>query len=158
MKTFWNGERMRKQFDQWAKELQELILEEDRKIFSPQVIDNYIRPRNLKEISDPDGVATVTGPCGDTMVIALKIEHGRIGEIGFLTDGCGPTVACGSMVTRMAADRPVEDAVGIAQGDLLEALGGLPLSHVHCAKLAVDTLQQAIQDCPKRGGESDAKR
>lgn len=158
MKTFWNGERMRKRFDQWAQELQELILEEDRKIFSPQVIDNYLKPKNLRQISDPDGKAAVTGPCGDTMVITLKIDGGRIGEIGFLTDGCGPTVACGSMVTQMAVDVPLKVATGIGRDSLLKALGGLPQSHLHCAKLAVDTLQQAIQDFQKHGGDQDAKR
>jgi nitrogen fixation NifU-like protein len=150
---------MEKPFDKWAKELQELILEEDRKIFSPQVIDNYLKPQNLKEIRDPDGKGTVTGPCGDTMYIGLKISKGCIAEIGFLTDGCGPTVACGSLLTEMAMGRSLTEVAAINQGDLLKALGGLPDSHLHCAKLATDTLHQAIENCQdKGGGESNAKR
>ncbi|MFC1683484.1 iron-sulfur cluster assembly scaffold protein [Candidatus Zixiibacteriota bacterium] len=144
---------MQKSFDQWAKELQELILEEDRKIFSPQVIDNYLKPKNLKQISDSDGKATLTGPCGDTMYIALKLNGDKIVEIGFLTDGCGPTVACGSMVTQMAVGRTLVEAVALGKEDLLRALGGLPESHLHCAKLAVDTLQETLRDCEDRGGE-----
>ncbi len=149
---------MNKPFHQWAKELQELILEEDRKIFSPQVIDNYLHPQNLREIPDPAGKASITGPCGDTMYVGLKLEGDKIAEIGFLTDGCGPTVACGSMLTQMVSGRTLTEAVAIGQEELLKVLGGLPESHMHCAKLAVDTLHKALKDCEKTGGESNAKR
>jgi nitrogen fixation NifU-like protein len=149
---------MDRSFDEWAKELQELILEEDRKIFSPRVMDHYLHPRHLKKISQPDGVASITGPCGDTMYVALRLENGRVAEIGFLTDGCGPTVACGSMIAQMALDKTPSRAAGIEQGDLLDALGGLPESHVHCAKLAVDTLQEALKNCAPEGSGSDAEK
>jgi len=149
---------MEKSFDQWAKELQEMILEEDRKIFSPQVIDHYLYPKNLKEVSDPSSAATVTGPCGDTMYIGVKIVGDRIMEIGFLTDGCGPTVACGSMITQMVSGKTLLEASAFGSKELLEALGGLPDSHLHCAQLAVDALQQTLKDCQGSGGKSDAKR
>lgn len=158
MKPFWSGERMTTDFDQWARELQEMILEEDRKIFSPRVIDEYLHPRHLKKLDSPDAIATVTGPCGDTMVMGLKVEHGRIDEIGFLTDGCGPTVACGSVLSQMARGKTLDRALAIAVHQLLTELGGLPDSHLHCARLAVDTLQKTIQNYHDAGGESDAER
>jgi nitrogen fixation NifU-like protein len=148
---------MNTDFDQWAKELQEMILEEDRKIFSPRVIDEYLHPKHLTKIDRPDGSATVTGSCGDTMVMGLRIRDGRIAEIGFLTDGCGPTVACGSVLAQMACRKPLDQAMGIAVHQLLKELGGLPDSHLHCARLAVDTLQKAIQDYQRSGGEPDAE-
>ena len=148
---------MDKSSDQWAKELQELILAEDRKIFSPRMIDNYLKPRNLREISDPHGKSVVTGPCGDTMYIGLKINKDRIVEIGFLTDGCGPTVACGSILTQLALGKTITEAAALDQEALLIALGELPESHLHCPKLAVDTLRQALKNCEDRGGESHAE-
>jgi len=158
MKPFWSGERMTTDFDQWAKELQEMILEEDRKIFSPRVIDEYLHPRCLRKLDHPDATATVTGPCGDTMVMGLRIRDGRIAEIGFLTDGCGPTVACGSVLAQMVESKTLDQALTIAVHQLLRELGGLPDSHLHCARLAVDTLQKAIQNYHGLGGEDDAKR
>ena len=158
MKPFWSGERMTTDFDQWAKELQEMILEEDRKIFSPRVIEEYLHPRHLEKLDQPDGSATVTGSCGDTMVMGLKIRDGRIAEIGFLTDGCGPTVACGSVLSQMARSKTLDQALDIAVHRLLKELGGLPDSHLHCARLAVDTLQTAIQNYQHSGGEHDAQR
>jgi nitrogen fixation NifU-like protein len=149
---------METDFQQWAKELQELILEEDRKIFSARVIDEYLHPKNLKKIADPDGTAAITGPCGDTMYMTVKLSEDRITDIGFLTDGCGPTVACGSVLTQMALGRTAVEAAAIGREDLLEVLGGMPESHLHCVKLAVDTLCQVLQNCEDRGGESDAQR
>ena len=149
---------MDESFQEWAEKLQELLLEEDRKIFSPQVIENYLKPHNLKEIPQPDGMAVLTGPCGDTMYIGLKADQGRIVEIGFLTDGCGPTVSCGSMLTKLVQGRTLKEAAAIEQEDLLRALGGLPESHLHCVKLAVDTMGRALKNCQHRGGEPDAQR
>jgi nitrogen fixation NifU-like protein len=149
---------MSQDFDQWAKELQDLILEEDRKIFSPRVIDEYLHPKYLGKIDHPDGTATVTGPCGDTMVMGLRIGGGRIAEIGFLTDGCGPTVASGSVLAQMARGLTLDQAKAIDVARLLKEIGGLPDSHLHCAQLAVDTLRKAIETVSASGGEYDAKR
>ena len=44
-----------------------------------------------------------------------------------MTDGCGPAVACGSQ-----------------KEDLVTALDGLPQESLHCAQLALNTLQEAI--------------
>jgi nitrogen fixation NifU-like protein len=145
-------------FDRWAKELQEMILEEDRRIFSPRVIDEYLHPKFLRGLDRPDGAATITGPCGDTMVMGLRVEGGRIVEIGFLTDGCGPTVACGSVLAQMARLKTMGDARAIDADALLRELGGLPPSHLHCARLAVDTLHEAIRKVHISGGEHDAQR
>ena len=149
---------MEKFFDKRAQELQVLILAEDRKIFSPRVIDNYLKPRNLKEISDPHGSSVITGPCRDTIYMGLKIVKDRIVEIGFLTDGSGPTVACGSILTQLVLFKTITEAAALDQEALLRALGGLPESHLHCAKLAVDALRQALKNIEDQGGESNAER
>jgi len=149
---------MTETFERWAKELQDLILEEDRKIFAPRVIDEYLHPQHLKKLDHPDGSATVTGPCGDTMVMGLRIRDGRIAEIGFLTDGCGPTVASGSVLAQMARGQTVDRAQAIDAQKLLKELGGLPDSHLHCAQLAVDTLTKAVENFQHSGGEHHAER
>lgn len=95
-------------------------------------------------MSEPDACAVVRGWCGDTMEIYVKVDNGMIAEVTFMTDGCGPTVACGSMLISMARGLPLDEAQRISPDDLLEALGGLPEESVHCAQLAVRTLHEAI--------------
>ena len=126
------------------EELQQLIDEQERAAYSPQVIQESRHPQNAGRMEDPDGCAIVRGPCGDTMEIYLRVQDGRIAEATFMTDGCGPTVACGSLLTSMAQGMSLQAAQEILAGDLLAALGGLPSEHEHCAHLAVNTLQEAL--------------
>jgi len=48
-------------------ELQELILENARKVYSETVIDHFTNPRNVGGMADVDSFARTNGPCGDTM-------------------------------------------------------------------------------------------
>ena len=127
-------------------ELQKLVLEDARKIYSETTIDHFMSPRNLGDMSDADGFGRVTGSCGGTMEIWLKVNSGTIADASFMTDGCGTSIASGSMVTELAKGRSVSEARRISQQDVLSALGGLPKESEHCALLAADTLKEAIRD------------
>jgi hypothetical protein len=69
-------------------ELQELILEDARKVYSETTIDHFMNPRNVGDMDDADGFGRVTGSCGDTMEIWLKVRNGTIASATFMTDGC----------------------------------------------------------------------
>ena len=129
-------------YDKWV----ELIKGEMRKVFSETTVDHAMNPRNLGKIEDADGFARVTGPCGDTMEIWLKIGNGMITEASFLTNGCGTTLAAGSMVTELVKGKRIPAALKLNQQAVLHALGGLPEDSAHCALLAVNTLKAAIKD------------
>ncbi len=128
------------------EQFEELIKAEMRKIYSETTIDHAMNPRNLGEIEDANGFARVTGPCGDTMEIWLKVNNGIITYATFMTDGCGTTIASGSMVTEMVRGKSIIEAQKISQQDVLDALGGLPEESQHCALLAADTLKEAVRD------------
>ena len=132
--------------DELAKRLETQVLEDAKEVFSETVIEYAYNPRNMGEISDADGVGRVTGTCGDTVQIQIHVEDGRIRKSGFLTDGCGTSIACGSMLTEMIKDKTIEEALMIRSEDLLRSLDGLPDEYVHCTVLAVDTLHAAIDD------------
>ena len=127
-------------------ELQNQIMVEMRQIYTETVIDHAMNPRNVGSIPGADGFATVTGPCGDTMEIRLKVKDNRVENAAFWTDGCGTSIACGSMATEMIRGSDVAQALAIDQNKILEALGGLPEDSLHCALLASNALQAAIRD------------
>jgi len=129
----------------WDK-FQELVKEEMKKVYSETVIDHAMNPRNLGSMENADGYARVTGPCGDTMTIWLKVRNDTIANATFLTDGCGTTITSGSMLTEMAKGMSIKSAYTISQEDVLTALDGLPEESEHCALLAVNTLKKAIKD------------
>ena len=120
------------------------MLEDARAVYSDKVNEAFYSPKNLRRMPEPHGKGIVKGWCGDTMEIYLRLDGGKIQAATFMTDGCGPTVACGSMLTRMVTGKSLEDADEILPEDLLEALDGLPEENVHCAELAVVTLHNAL--------------
>ena len=128
------------------EQFEELIKEEMRKVYSDTAIDHAMNPRNVGDIVDADGFARVTGPCGDSMEIWIKVSNGTVINATFMTDGCGTTIASGSMVTEMAKGKSIIEARKISQQDVLGALGGLPEESQHCALLAANTFKAAIRD------------
>lgn len=127
-------------------ELRETVITDARQIYSEMVIDHATNPRNLGVMQNFDGFARVTGPCGDTMEVWLKVRNNTIFNITFMTDGCGTSIASGSMMTELARDKSIAVALRTCQQDVLEALGGLPEETKHCALLAANTLKAAIRD------------
>ena len=134
-------------FGSWADALQEAILERERALFSAKVLAEASQPQNVGVMHDADGYGVVFGSCGDTMELFLQLDGKRIERASFITDGCGPTVACGSMLTQMAQGKSLTEAAAIEAAEVIVALDGLPAEHVHCATLAVNTLRAAIADC-----------
>ncbi len=137
---------MDKDLDQVADEIQKAILDDARRVYSEKVIDHFLHPRNVGGIKDADGFARVMGPCGDTMYIYLRIDGQGISDAKFMTDGCGTTIVCGSVVTDMVKGKEFKEASKIRHTHVLEVLGGLPDADVHCSVLAVDTLRAAIKN------------
>jgi nitrogen fixation NifU-like protein len=137
-------------FDRFVKDLQRQIDEQERALYSAQVRKHARNPQNIGALEPADGFASISGPCGDTMEIYLRMDRwGRIRQVSFLTDGCGPTLACGSMISVLAKGLTPEKALLISADGLLQALGGLPPESIHCAELAVNTLRSAVRDLPK---------
>jgi nitrogen fixation NifU-like protein len=129
-----------------ASSPEEFVLGEMRAVYNETVVDHTLRPRNLGEMENASGFGKITGPCGDTMAIWLRVEANVVVAATFASDGCGATLACGSMLTEMVRGKSIPQALGISQSDALDALGGLPEGNEHCALLAVDTLRAAIKD------------
>ena len=140
-------------FDRMIADLQEQIRQQEREIYSPQVIEEALSPHNLRRMAESDAQAVVRGWCGDTMKIYLRLNGDRIEQASFMTDGCGPTVACGSKLTAMVCGKSLEETGAVGPEDLLNALGGLPEESIHCAELAVNTLREAISNGSRVEGQ-----
>ena len=133
-------------FEKAIEEIQASIIEEARKVYSEKVIERWLRPTYMGEVEDPQGFGKVTGPCGDTMHIFLRIENDKIADARFLTDGCATTIAAGCMACELATGKTYNEALRISKEVILEGLDGLPEESIHCALLASNTLREAVAD------------
>jgi nitrogen fixation NifU-like protein len=137
---------MEDSLDEFAEDLQEVIIRDARAYYTDKVVDLWLNPKNMGPLEQPDGYAGVKGPCGDTIEIFLRISGERITKATFMTDGCGPTLAAGGVVTELATGKSLQDAAEITQNLILKELGGLPEESKHCALLAANTLAKAIAE------------
>ncbi len=137
---------MSSDFDQFADQLQAAIFEEMRRDYSDRVIELFLNPRNLGKMDAADSHGKVIGSCGDMMEIFLKIRDDLIVDARFITDGCGPSIVCGGTVTELVKEQHIRDAFKINAEKILDELGGLPEADQHCAKLAADTLHDAVSN------------
>ncbi len=124
--------------------------------FTRKSLVRFNDPRNYGELEEPDGHARITGPCGDTMEFWIQVDDGIISAVGFTTTGCGPSRACGSMCTELAEGKTPREAMRISQQDILDALGGMPEEHRHCALLASNTLKATVEDFMKHQTEKES--
>ena len=115
--------------------------------YSKEVKENFLHPKNMGEIKNPDGVGKVGNPvCGDVMQIQIKVEKNKIKDIKFKTFGCAAAIATSSMVTQLAKGKSLEEAEKITREDVAKSLKGLPPVKMHCSNLASDALKKAIED------------
>jgi len=132
------------EFDRVVAELQRQIIEQERAVYSAKVIAEAHNPTNMGRMDGADAYGIVHGWCGDTMEFYLRLNGGTVEAANFMTDGCGSSVACGNMLSRMVQGTSLEEAGSIRPEDLIVALDGLPEENAHCAELAVKTLREAI--------------
>ncbi len=115
--------------------------------YSEKVMEHFTNPRNIGEVSEPDGIGEVGNPvCGDMMKFTIKVKDNRIEDVKYFTFGCGAAIAVSSMVSEMAKGKTLEEALKITNKQVAEELGGLPGNKMHCSNLGADALHKAIND------------
>jgi len=125
-------------------------------LYSKKVFKHFRNPKNVGEIKKPDGVATVGDPvCGDVLRLFIKVSKKKNGkefikEVKFQTLGCAAALATASVLTEMVKGKRLEEVKKVNNEMVVNALGGLPASKIHCSVLAVDALKKAIENYRKK--------
>lgn len=124
------------------------------KLYSPLVLKHFSHPKNVGEIKNADGVATVGNPvCGDVMRFYIKVGSKNgidyIKDAKFQTLGCGAAIATSSILTQLAKGKNFSQVTKLTSKNIAETLGGLPAAKVHCSVLAYRGLMKAISNYQK---------
>ena len=123
--------------------------------YSKKVLEHFAHPHNQGVMKNPSGTGMVGNPvCGDLMKIYIKVKKDKqkgeiIEDIKFETLGCASAIATSSMITDLAKNKTLKDALKITRDDVADHLEGLPPIKMHCSNLADDALHAAIKDYKK---------
>jgi len=134
-------------------------------LYQELILDHYRRPRNKGVLERPTHSVALNNPvCGDEIDLQVQVEGGVITDVRFLGRGCSISQAAASMMTQVVKQRPVRDALALADrmsammrgdegaakdktlGDL-RALAGVskfPV-RVKCALLPWNALKDAVK-------------
>ena len=114
--------------------------------YSATAVDHYRCPRNVGRLAEANAVGVVDDRATENLItIYLRIESGRALAARFRTFGCSACIAASSMLTELATGRTIDELRAIDGPALLAALEGLPPGKEHCARLAAEALQLALE-------------
>lgn len=114
-------------------------------MYTEQVMDHFLNPRNIGVIEDASVIIQVGDPkCGDSLLLFLKFENDIIVDVKFKIKGCGAAIATSSKATEMIKGMKFEEALAVTDEQVAEALGGLPEEKIHCSSLAVGAAHAGI--------------
>jgi len=125
--------------------------------YSHKAIDYYLEQSNMGSLTDADQVSELTGPCGDTMKVYLKVEEGIIRDAKIQVLGCPGAVASAMVAMDLAKGKTVEQALEINDRDIVRILEELPEQKVHCVRLAVKALVKALNEYAGDNGARDTE-
>lgn len=118
--------------------------------YSDKAIRYFQDKDKIGILENADQVTDLTGPCGDTMKISLSIENNTIDDAKIQVLGCPGAVASGCALVSLARGKTLDEARGIDLDSLYKELERMPEQKVHCARLAIKTLQKALDQYGQR--------
>lgn len=119
-------------------------------MYTQKVMDHFKDPHNQGNMSDADSVGQEGNPvCGDVMKMYIKVNDNKIADIKFETLGCAAAIAVSSMVTDLAMGKSLEEILALSKDDIINELGGLPETKIHCSMLGIDALHKAVKNYQK---------
>ena len=114
--------------------------------YSDRAISYFIDKTNMGALPDADQVTELTGPCGDTMKIYLKLEDGRIKDAKIQVLGCPGAVASAMAAMELIRGKTLEEVMSITDRDIFRMLEEIPDQKQHCIRLTNKTIQKAIEE------------
>jgi len=112
--------------------------------YSSKAIDYYINKPHMGIIPDPDITSEMTGTCGDTMGITIKLDGGLISDAKYQVMGCAGAISAAMAVVDLIEGKDLDYARSINDGTVFSVLEEIPVKKHHCIQLAVKTLHKAL--------------
>ena len=124
--------------------------------YSETAVDYFLNKPNMGNLPDANQVTELTGHCGDTMKIFLKIDGERIENAKIQVLGCPGAVSSAMAAMDMIRGKTLDEASRLKDGEIFQRLGALPDQKQHCIRLTVKTLQKALEEYRGQNGNGGA--
>ena len=119
-------------------------------LYREAILDHFRNPRNKGTLEPADFTYEDVNPlCGDEIRIDVRTDGEKVTAIKFSGRGCAISQAAASILTEMAAGRPLEEVKAISREEMLDELG-VPISpaRMKCAMLGLKVLKAGLYGVP----------
>lgn len=115
-------------------------------LYSENILYHYKEPHHKGALEAATVSVQDANPlCGDELKIFLKIDSGKISDVGFTGKGCAISQASMSMLTDELVGLNVTDAEKIDNEKIFEMVGvPLTTARVKCALLGLVAMKKAL--------------
>ena len=116
-------------------------------LYAENVLDHYRHPHRKAPLASPHVEhAEVNASCGDVVTVQLRLEGGKIADIGWNGEGCAISQAAMSLLADALSDMPEQDLLALPASSMLDLLGvDVGPRRLKCALLALHTAQNALR-------------
>ncbi len=115
-------------------------------LYHEAILEHYHDPRNWHILSPADIDHEESNPlCGDRLRLTMRVQDGKIVEVGWDGEGCAISQASASMLGEMLIGKSLEEARAISKEDILDMLGiELGPVRLKCALLSLKVLKAGV--------------
>jgi nitrogen fixation NifU-like protein len=122
--------------------------------YSEKAINYFFEKKNMGSLPDADQVSELTGTCGDTMKVYLKVEDGMIKDAKIQVVGCPGAVASAMAALDIIKGKTLGEAQGLKDRDIFRMLEEIPDQKEHCIRLTNKIIQKAIEEYRSNNGKN----
>ncbi len=85
-------------------------------LYQELILDHYRRPRNKGTLEGATHTVSLNNPlCGDEIDLQLRLDGDVVKDARFIGRGCSISQASASMMTQLLKDKPVPQALALAE-------------------------------------------
>ncbi len=115
-------------------------------LYREEILDHYKHPHHFGALEEPDLCFHDANPfCGDEITLELKVEDGKVVDVGFTGHGCAISRASASMMSDDFIGKSLDELRGWQKEQVLDLLGiEVGPVRMKCALLPYKALKGAV--------------
>ena len=119
-------------------------------MFTEEALNRFRNPKNAGKLKDYNGKGKSGDPeCSDVIEMFVKFKEDKVIDAKFMVFGCPGAVSTTDAFIDLIKQKSIAEALKITEEDISNALGGLPVEHMHCSNLPIESFRKAVEDFSK---------